>query len=630
MAYWNAGGRGMHAGDGWEQDELGRVVDTALLRRLLPYLGPYRGRVIVAMIAMIVQSVSSYMQPWLVGLAVGTFVVERDGGGVLRIGVALVGLGVISWVAQVIQRRLTGYMGHRILRSLRVELFAHLQRLSLSFYDREEVGRVMSRVTSDVVVLQELMTSGVLNILADMLGLALIVFFLFALDAQLAVVTLSVIPILFVAMSVWQRYSQRAFIRVRLAIAQVNANLNENVSGVRVVQSLGREQVNLDRFEDLNRDHRESNLSAARLQGVVMPLVEMLSTVATVLVLVVIGRRVFSGSLDTADALTFATAFTLYIQRFFNPVRDLVLQYTQIQRAMAGAHRVFEVLDTQPEIVDAADALELSDVEGRVDFNHVNFHYVPDVPVLRDLDLHVEPGETIAFVGQTGAGKTTVTALINRSYDIQGGSIEIDGHDLRSIARRSLTRRMAVVLQDPFLFSGSIADNIRYGRLDASDEDVRAAATAVGADEFIARLPGGYDTTLHERGQNLSVGQRQLVAFARAIIADPRVLILDEATANVDTRTERTIQRALKVLLRGRTSFVIAHRLSTIRDADRIVVMGEGAIVEIGNHDELLQRGGPYADLYRMTYAHHRPEGDTAEAGAPPASAGAGAELSAT
>jgi ATP-binding cassette subfamily B protein len=371
---------------------------------------------------------------------------------------------------------------------------------------------------------------------------------------------------------------------------------------VRVVQSLVREEKNLEHFEALNSQNRQMNLEAAKLQASVMPLVEILSTVATVLVLFVIGLRAFDGAITGAEAAGLALGFTLYIQRFFNPVRDIVLQYTMLQRAMAGAHRIFEVLDTEPEIVDPPGATVLEDVEGRVDFEHVKFSYIEGVPVLRDFDLHVEPGETVALVGHTGAGKTSVTALVNRSYDIQDGRILIDGQDLTTIQRASLTRRMSVVLQEPYLFSGTIRENIRYGRLDASDEDCADAARAVGADEFIDQLPNGYDTILHERGQNLSVGQRQLISFARALVAEPRILILDEATATVDTHTEQIIQRALSTMLKGRTSFVIAHRLSTIRSADRIVVMRAGEIVEIGSHDELMAEGGVYADLYQMTF----------------------------
>ncbi len=618
MAYWGGGGAAGWSGggpgegpggarrgrtDGWDYDELGKVYDPALFRRVLPFIGPFKFRAIVAVISMIVYSATSYAQPYVIGRGIQHLRQNPNARDLAVVGGTLVGLAVVSWLTQWLQRLMTGYIGHHILYDMRNRLFSHLQKLSLHFYDNQEVGRVMSRVTSDVVVLQELLTSGLLNVLADFFGLALIVFFLVALDWQLAVVSMAVIPVMVGFMWWWQTRAASTFIRVRQAIALVNSNINENVSGVRVVQSLGREGRNLEEFERLNRMNFDSNLDASKLQAAVMPMVELLSTVATVAVLFVIGLRISNGSLSGEAALGFAVAFTLYIQRFFNPVRDIVLQYTQLQRATAGAHRVFELLDWQPEIEDAPNAVVMPDIRGQVDFNHVAFSYIEGIPVLRDFDLHVQPGETIALVGHTGAGKTSVTALINRSYEISGGSIEIDGVDLRQIERASLTRRMSVVLQEPYLFSGTIADNIRYGRLDATDEEVRAAAEAVGANGFIERLPLSYATALHERGQNLSVGQRQLIAFARAIIADPRILILDEATANVDTQTERVIQSALRALLRGRTSFVIAHRLSTIRDATRIVVMEAGQVAEIGSHEELMRHGGIYADLYRMTYS---------------------------
>jgi ATP-binding cassette subfamily B protein len=624
MAYWGGGVAGgwshsttnpaglrlRRSIDDWDEEVLGRVYDHRVISRLARYLAPYKARAVLSFASMLVYAAASYVQPLLIGQAVRGPIASGNLAGLNFLGGIFVALVLVSWGAQYVQLTTTGYMGHRILYTLRTQMFDHLQKLSLRFYDNNEVGRIMSRMTSDVTVLQDLLTTGVLTIFSDFVGLALIVFFLLIQDVQLALLTLTVMPVLIVIMAVWQRRARRAFVQVRQAIAVVNANLQENVSGVRVIQSLSREGENVRRFDMVNADNLVANIEAGRLQAVVMPVVEILSATALAIVIIVGGQRVLNHSLDPVVGVSFILSFALYIQRFFDPVRDLVLQYTQVQRAMAGGERVFEVLDTPPDIEDASDALDLEDIRGEVVFDHVSFSYVEDVEVLHDICLHVRPGETIALVGPTGAGKTTVTALIGRFYDVTGGCLLIDGHDIRQIRRQSLTRRMGTVLQDPFLFSGTVRDNIRYGRLEASDEEVEKAARAVGAHDFIARLEKGYDTVLHERGQNLSVGQRQLISFARAVLAEPRILILDEATANVDTRTEVVIQRALKRLLKGRTSFVIAHRLSTVRGADRVVVMDEGRIVEAGKHDELLLRGGLYARLYRMTYQERRPGGD--------------------
>jgi len=586
--------RGM---DGWNDDELGKLYDGQVVSRIGTYVRPYKWRMVASIVGVIGYALTSYAQPLLIGLAIDA-IRQRNLHRLDLIGGISVIFAIAAWAFQYLQLNQSGIIGHNVLRRLRKEMFDHLQTLSLSFYDRHEVGRVMSRVTSDVTSLQELMTSGILTVFGNMAGLVVVVVVLLKQDLTLALITFATVPLLIVVMVFWQRRAREAFINVRQAIAVVNSTLNENVSGVRVIQSMSREDENSRRFNQVNRSNLTANVEAGRLSAVVLPVVEMIVASATALALVVGGIRVHNSS------LTFGTlvAFVLYIQRFFDPIRDMVLQYTQIQRAMAGGVRIFEVLDTEPEIQDAPEAVELTTIEGRVDFDHVTFEYIPGSPVLQDIDLHVRPGETIAFVGQTGAGKSTMTSLISRLYEVSSGAILIDGIDLRRIKRKSLTRQMGVVLQDPFLFSGTVRDNIIYGRLSAAQSEIEAAAEAVGAHEFIVRLENGYDTVLNERGSNLSVGQRQLLSFARAVLADPRILVLDEATANVDTQTEVVIQRALARLLKGRTSFVIAHRLSTIRDADRVVVLERGQIAETGNHQQLLAHGGIYAKLYRMAY----------------------------
>ena len=594
------GGRGQGFGrglDGWNDEELGQVIDPKVVRRLFPYLKPHRGHVLLALIGVLGWSACYYLQPYVIGLAIDALnrhsLTRLD-----RIGILLLSITIGRWLFQWLQLSQTGWVGHRILLALRTQLFDHLQKLSLSFYDKHEVGRVMSRVTSDVAAMQELMSTSLMTVLGNLAGLGIVIAALVLQDWVMALTTFAVVPLLIVAMWVWQKRAREAFIQVRQAIAVVNSTINEDVSGVRVIQSLSREDKNSERFGNVNGQNLSANIWAARLSAAVVPIVEVSVAVATSLVIVVGGLRV------SHSAMTIGTlvAFVLYIQRFFDPIRDMVLQYTQWQRAMAGGERIIEVLDTVPEIVDAPDAIELGQIEGRVDFDHVSFSYTNGVEVLHDIDLRVAPGETVAFVGQTGAGKSTMTSLLARLYEVTSGAIRIDGIDLRQIERASLARQMGVVLQDPYLFSGTVKDNILFGRLDATDAEIIDAATAVGAHDFIMRLEHGYDTELHERGQNLSVGQRQLLSFARAVIAEPRILVLDEATANVDTQTEVVIQRALARLLRGRTSFVIAHRLSTIRDADRVIVLDKGRIAEQGNHDQLLALDGIYAKLYKMAY----------------------------
>ncbi len=613
MAFWGnmgggMGGMGQHRGpmggggmrrsvDSWDDEELGSAYNHEVTVRLLGYVKPYKFRAFLSLLGVVGGAILLNFQPLLIQQAVDA-AVAADTGGVRRAGSLFLLFVILGWLCTYTQFLNAGFIGHKVLLKMRTNMFAHLQKLSLRFYDSNETGRVMSRVQNDVTSMQELLSSGFLTIFGDFVGLAVVIYLVSSRNLELALVAFSVVPVMVLLTAIWQIYARRAFMRVRQAIAVVNSNLQENVSGVRVIQSLQRENVNAERFSALNSDNMQANIAAGRLQAAIMPMVEMISSVSTAIVVVYGGRLVLNGEISPGVFVLFIFS----IERFFQPIRELVMQYALLQRAMAGGARVFEVLDTKPDIVDAPDAIELDDIRGEVEFQDMNFDYVDDVPVLRDINLHVEPGETIALVGSTGAGKTTLTSLIMRFYEVTSGRILIDGIELKQINRASLTRQTGVVLQDPFLFSGTISSNILYGRLDATEEDVIEAAKAVGAHDFIVKQEHGYNTELHERGQNLSVGQRQLISFARAVLARPRILILDEATANVDTRTEVIIQQALRELLKDRTSFVIAHRLSTIRAATRIAVLDHGQIVELGTHDELLENDGIYANLYRMTY----------------------------
>jgi ATP-binding cassette subfamily B protein len=575
-----------------------------LVGRFGPYLARHKRATIGSVVLMLIYTVLNLANPYLIGVAIDKFIGHSDLRGLAIIGVILLVVNIGMWQAQYWQVWLMSWAGQQILYRLSSDMFVHLQKLSLGFYDRTQIGRVMSRLQSDIDVLESMLSSGLLSMLGSLVALVGIIVAMLAMNILLALLTFTVLPIMIGIAAFWQRFAQRSFRQTRAAISMVNATLQENITGMRVIQSLVREDRNHEEFDELNSYNRDTNLEASRIAALVLPLVEVVAALAIALSIVYGGVLVAHGSLTIGTLV----AFTLYINRFFDPIRDISQQYTQLQRAGVAAERIFQILDMSVEIVDKPGAETLPQIQGDVEFQHVKFGYSRNLPVLHDLNLHIKPGQTVAIVGPTGAGKSTIAGLIARFYDIQSGAILIDGHDVRDVTQRSLRSQIGVVLQEPFLFTGTIRDNIRYGRLEATDEEVMEAARAVGVHDLIIQLPEGYATLIRERGRNLSVGQRQLISFARALIADPRILILDEATANIDTFTEVLVQQGLRRLLHGRTAVVIAHRLSTIKGADNIVVLQGGRIVEQGTHAELLQLDGMYASLYAMGFRHTKSE----------------------
>lgn len=565
------------------------------VRTLMRLVSPYKGKAALAIVSLLAATLSGLVPPYLAKLAIDRGIAEGNERILVWIVAVFTAAGLINWVTSYAQTYFTGWVGERVLADLRRDLFKHLQRLPLGYYERNRTGVIVSRMTNDVEALDELVTDGITTLVQASLTLTGSAALLFVLDWRLALATLTVVPLMLAATAIFRVYSARAYRAVRERIGHVSGTLAEDIGGMRVVQAYSREREREQNFAQVNEYYREANQRTVVYNGLYFPFVDALSGVASVIVLGYGGWLVFHGQ-TTIGTLV---AFFGYLSNFFDPIQQLSQLFSTFVSATAALDKIMGVLETEPDVVDAPAAAKLTQVRGHVHFNHVRFQYRADLPeVLHDLELDVPAGTTVALVGHTGAGKSTIAKLLARFYDPSGGRITLDGVDLRDLEQRSLRSKLGIVPQEGFLFAGTVRDNIAFARPDAAEKEIVAAARAVGALDFIEGLEDGFDTPLGERGARLSVGQRQLVAFARALLADPRILILDEATSSVDISTERTIERALNVLLADRTAFVIAHRLSTIRNADLIVVLEHGRVVEQGKHDELLARRGFYTSLY--------------------------------
>ena len=582
------------------EDTFGKVFDGHVVRRFVAFLKPYRRRIYLAICAVVIFTLTQLSVPLIIRHIVDkALTAGADAERLLLIAVAgFFGVALVNYVSNYVQTIVVARIAEHILQDLRAAMYGHLQKVSLAFMDRTQVGRLMSRLQGDVGSLQEFLESSIYAV-GDFVLLFGIIFVLLMLDVQLGLLTLSVLPILAIVRAVWQPIARRAFSRARATNSIVNSALAENINGVRTVQEMGRQGVNFDDFEDKARENYDAHIRATKIANVMIPTVDTLTGLAMAIVIVVGGNMVLDKSLD----LGIMVAFLFYVQRFFDPIRSLTQQYTVSQRAMASGTRIFEVLDVPIEVVDKPNAGELGKIDGSIEFRNVTFGYVEGLPVLKNISFKVAPGETVALVGPTGSGKTSTMALLHRFYDVWDGQILIGGRDVRDVTQESLGRHIAMVLQEPFLFTGTVLENIRYHCEDVTRDEVIQAAKTVGAHDFIERLSDGYDTILGQRGVNISIGQRQLLSFARAIVADASILVLDEATANIDSFTEREIQTALARTLSGRTGVVIAHRLATVRNADRIIVLQDGQIIEQGNHADLIAKRGLYHRLHSMNYA---------------------------
>ena len=594
-------GRHRHAS---EDDMVRTVPDWVLFKRMVGYIVAQRKESLTLVLAITVSSIINLLPPYLATLAIDSYIIGNDPWGLTVLSVILIVTYGLIFASRYVQRFLISWLGAQLDRNMRQDIFSHLQRLSLTFYAKREVGSVVSRATNDIDKITELITSGVANVVADILTLVGIIIIMLSMNWWLSLITFSIIPLMLVFLYVWGRRVRKVYRETRKTIASVSAKMEESVSGMKEIQSFSKEGATRQEFRRINENNMQANVQAGQVMSAFWPAVSVFTAVGNFLVLWFGGNAVMDGTLSVG--LLFG--FMSYIGRFFMPIQDLSGFWNSVQSALAAAERVFDIMDTQQGISDKPGAEEIPRIEGRITYEGLSFRYEDDTPVLKDIDLVIEPNTTVALVGPTGVGKTTMINLLYRFYDPREGSVKVDSHDVRDIQLASLRGQMAVVLQDNFLFSGSIMENIRYGNLGASDEEIIEVAQTVGAHDFIMKLPEGYETDVRERGGRLSVGQRQLISLARALMADPRILIMDEATSSIDAYTELIIQKALDKVFRNRTSIIIAHRLSTVRNSDLIVVLKEGGIAEKGSHDELMKMDGLYKQLYEMQFKYETEE----------------------
>lgn len=575
------------------------AADTrSTVRRLLGYLRPYWRPLSVVAVLAFIGTLASLAGPILLGIAIDDFIATGDKDGLVRTSLLMLAVYLASGLASIVQGVVMVSVGQRFVASLRAELFGHIQTLSMGYHDRHSVGDLMSRVSNDTDAINQALSNGLIEFTTNILLLGGIMLTMFALSWQLAAGTLLVMLLMLYITGKVTEHSRKAFRSVQRNLGTLNGVMEENLSGIRVIKAFAREADSLDQFIEANTAYRQSGIRADIITSALGPMFSTMNILTVAVTALLGGWLAVNGHVEVGVIAT----FVVYIRNFFRPMRAIAMLYNQLQSALAGAERIFAVLDQPPDVDDEPDAQPLPQVAGGVAFDGVSFAYEPGKPVLVDVSLSAQPGQTIALVGPTGAGKTTIVNLLSRFYDVSEGAITIDGADLRTVQQASIRAQLGIVLQDTFLFSGTVMENIRYGRLDATDEEVIAAAKLANADRFIRHLPHGYHTQVSEQGHNFSEGQRQLLAIARAVLVDPRILILDEATSSVDTRTEVQIQEALLRLLEGRTAFVIAHRLSTIRKADLVLVIKDHRIIERGTHEELLAQGGFYHDLYMSQF----------------------------